>query len=65
MQLKLSMRCPICEREFEPAASTAKPFCSERCRLMDLGQWLDEGYSMPGLPLDELAEESESFESEP
>ncbi len=23
------------------------PFCSERCRMVDLGRWLDEGYSMP------------------
>jgi len=23
------------------------PFCSERCRLIDLGRWLDEGYSVP------------------
>jgi endogenous inhibitor of DNA gyrase (YacG/DUF329 family) len=42
------MRCPICEREFDPASpSAAKPFCSERCRLVDLGRWLGEGYSLP------------------
>lgn len=42
------MRCPICEREFDPAAEgAAKPFCSERCRLVDLGRWLGESYSMP------------------
>lgn len=42
------MKCPICEREFDPAGPTAaKPFCSERCRLVDLGRWLGEGYSFP------------------
>jgi endogenous inhibitor of DNA gyrase (YacG/DUF329 family) len=42
------MKCPICEREFDPAAPTAaKPFCSDRCRLVDLGRWLGEGYSFP------------------
>jgi endogenous inhibitor of DNA gyrase (YacG/DUF329 family) len=42
------MRCPICEREFDPAGQgVAKPFCSERCRLIDLGRWLGEGYSFP------------------
>ena len=41
------MRCPICDREFDPATSTAKPFCSDRCRTIDLGRWLGEGYSLP------------------
>jgi endogenous inhibitor of DNA gyrase (YacG/DUF329 family) len=44
------MRCPICEREFERGDSAAVPFCSERCRLIDLGRWLGEGYAMPGKP---------------
>jgi uncharacterized protein len=42
------MHCPICERDFDPASpAAAKPFCSERCRLIDLGRWLGEGYSFP------------------
>ena len=44
------MRCPTCEREFDSSESTALPFCSERCRLIDLGRWLDEGYSLPVVP---------------
>jgi endogenous inhibitor of DNA gyrase (YacG/DUF329 family) len=44
------MRCPTCEREFQPNESTALPFCSERCRLIDLGRWLDEGFSLPVVP---------------
>jgi hypothetical protein len=27
---------------------TWRPFCSERCRLADLGRWLSEGYRVPG-----------------
>jgi endogenous inhibitor of DNA gyrase (YacG/DUF329 family) len=50
------MRCPICEQEFDPAQSTAKPFCSERCRTIDLGRWLDETYQLP-LPPDPEADE--------
>ena len=45
--LYLHMRCPICRREFEPAESTALPFCSKRCWQIDLGRWLGEGYSVP------------------
>jgi endogenous inhibitor of DNA gyrase (YacG/DUF329 family) len=41
------MRCPICDKEFDRAQSTAAPFCSERCRSIDLGRWLGEIYSLP------------------
>ena len=41
------IRCPICEKQFDPAASTAMPFCSNRCRQIDLGRWLREVYSVP------------------
>jgi len=39
--------CPICGREFDQQLSPAMPFCSERCRLVDLGRWLDERYGLP------------------
>lgn len=42
----LNLRCPICEKTFNSAQSTALPFCSERCRLIDLGRWLDERYAL-------------------
>lgn len=42
-----TIRCPICEKQFDPAASAAMPFCSERCRQIDLGRWLREVYSVP------------------
>ena len=44
------MRCPTCETEFKPEASAAKPFCSSRCRTIDLGRWLDEAYVLPDVP---------------
>jgi endogenous inhibitor of DNA gyrase (YacG/DUF329 family) len=44
------MRCPICKREFESSQSGALPFCSERCRTIDLGRWLGEGYGLPVAP---------------
>jgi endogenous inhibitor of DNA gyrase (YacG/DUF329 family) len=45
--LSTLIRCPICERQFDPAESRAMPFCSERCRQIDLGRWLREVYSVP------------------
>ena len=42
-----TIRCPICEKQFDPAATLAMPFCSDRCRQIDLGRWLRESYSVP------------------
>ena len=39
-------RCSICDRAFDSEESPAMPFCSERCRLVDLGRWLEEGYGL-------------------
>jgi endogenous inhibitor of DNA gyrase (YacG/DUF329 family) len=44
-------RCPICRRPFEVptlADLPTFPFCSERCRLIDLGRWIDGSYTIPG-----------------
>jgi uncharacterized protein len=42
--------CPICGK---PATETSKPFCSERCRDVDLNRWLSGSYAIPGKPGDE------------
>ena len=43
--------CPTCRREVPWAESVPwRPFCSERCRLIDLGAWLDERHTIPGEP---------------
>lgn len=44
------MLCTICQSEFSPEESETMPFCSHRCKLIDLGRWLDEGYSLPTFP---------------
>ena len=41
------VRCPTCEKLFDPGESATMPFCSERCRLVDLGRWLDERIGLP------------------
>ncbi len=41
--------CPICGKAAKPRAENrAFPFCSERCKLIDLGKWLGEDYRIPG-----------------
>ncbi|MCR0981845.1 DNA gyrase inhibitor YacG [Roseomonas populi] len=42
-----SPACPICGRPSQPAT---RPFCSPRCRAVDLGRWLGETYAVPGEP---------------
>ncbi len=36
--------CPICGK---PAQAKHRPFCSQRCRLLDLGKWLNGSYAIP------------------
>jgi endogenous inhibitor of DNA gyrase (YacG/DUF329 family) len=36
--------CPICGK---PAVAAAKPFCSDRCRDVDLNRWLSGSYAIP------------------
>ena len=44
-------RCPTCERDLPPAhENPVHPFCSPRCKLIDLGNWLDGAYRIPGAP---------------
>jgi uncharacterized protein len=52
----LKVSCPICEREME-GESTADwlefPFCSRRCKTIDLGRWLSGRYTLPSEREDE------------
>lgn len=60
------LTCGICGRTFRSDESDALPFCSQRCRLIDLGHWLDEGYGLPyegspgDAPEDYLSEDDET-----
>lgn len=61
MKKKIEVTCPTCKTKFEYFSSEFRPFCSERCRLIDLGQWLTESYSMPAQKITE--EEAETIEN--
>ena len=45
---KRMVACPQCDNlsEYSPD-NPYRPFCSERCSLIDLGQWASEGYRVP------------------
>lgn len=44
------VKCPTCQREIDWAQAPFRPFCSERCKLIDLGAWLTEKHAIPGEP---------------
>ena len=46
-------KCPICGK---PAVEASKPFCSERCRDVDLNRWLSNAYVVPAKDDEEDAE---------
>jgi endogenous inhibitor of DNA gyrase (YacG/DUF329 family) len=52
--------CPICGKDVTPRSTNkAFPFCTARCKSIDLGKWLDEEYRVPATP-DEAGEGDES-----
>jgi endogenous inhibitor of DNA gyrase (YacG/DUF329 family) len=43
-----TVKCPTCRKETAWENNPHRPFCSERCRLIDLGAWISERYRIPG-----------------
>jgi uncharacterized protein len=41
------VKCPRCGKETEYHGNEFRPFCSERCKLLDFGAWADEKYALP------------------
>ena len=63
--MPMRLRCPTCKREIDWSdAHPYRPFCSERCRLIDLGAWLGEKHAIAGDSA-ELADEAAAPSEEP
>lgn len=43
----LKVKCPTCEKEFNYYSSEFRPFCAERCQMIDMGHWFNESYALP------------------
>jgi endogenous inhibitor of DNA gyrase (YacG/DUF329 family) len=55
-------KCPLCGKAFEVAKLADQPsfpFCSDRCRLVDLGRWIDGAYVLPEKSRDQTSAPSE------
>lgn len=53
--LRPTRPCPECGK---PSARDSYPFCSPRCRSVDLNRWLSDAYVIPGKPVDDSDQEN-------
>ncbi|NOS89347.1 MAG: DNA gyrase inhibitor YacG [Methylococcaceae bacterium] len=61
----LTVKCPTCQQAVAWIPEQAfKPFCSERCKLIDLGEWVMEAKRIPGdsINLDDPLDEDSFFQ---
>jgi len=56
----MKITCPICKRVTTWEENPYRPFCSERCKLIDLGKWVSEEYKIAG----EKAEEEQKTKND-
>jgi endogenous inhibitor of DNA gyrase (YacG/DUF329 family) len=59
------VKCPTCKRELVWEQAPYRPFCSERCRLIDLGAWLSDSRSIAGEAAGSTETETEFPEEHP
>ena len=57
------MKCPICGKPTTWQDNPDRPFCSERCRIIDLARWASEEYSV-SIPLPDISEDTEQLEQD-
>lgn len=43
------MHCPVCKQSVTSEGNPFQPFCSERCKLIDLDNWLEGRYTVPAV----------------
>jgi uncharacterized protein len=58
------VKCPICMTEVSWEGNPHRPFCSERCRLIDLGAWTEGRYRIPGEKINPESKEDDDDDEE-
>lgn len=58
------VHCPTCRTEVSWEENPHRPFCSERCRLIDLGAWAEDRYRIPGEKLQPDSEKENGNDEE-
>jgi hypothetical protein len=60
----MKFHCPICRRPTDSDANDEFPFCSERCKLLDLGAWASGKYVISEPVIDQASTEDSNQESD-
>jgi endogenous inhibitor of DNA gyrase (YacG/DUF329 family) len=55
----MMVRCPTCKNKTTWEENPWRPFCSERCKLIDLGRWASGEYKIEGEPVSEEKDPTE------
>ncbi|HEV8344560.1 MAG TPA: DNA gyrase inhibitor YacG [Candidatus Binatia bacterium] len=58
------VKCPICQTDVSWEENPHRPFCSERCRLIDLGAWVGGRYRIPGEKINAESKEENGEDEE-
>lgn len=61
MEKEFKVGCPTCNIAFNYYKSEFRPFCCEKCKMIDLGHWFDESYAIQGKDGTVYIENEESF----
>lgn len=57
----MELQCPTCKKTIRWSEEfPERPFCSERCKLIDLGEWASEGHVIAGEPATPANDDEES-----
>lgn len=58
---KTEIKCPRCGKKTFWQENTSRPFCSEICRLIDLGRWANEDYAIEGKQAPQSEEDNQNY----
>ncbi len=58
------VKCPTCRKEVYWENNQYRPFCSDRCRLIDLGAWAEERYRIRSEDLDAFSSDPDDDDDE-
>ncbi len=59
----MKRKCPTCKKKTKWKNNPFRPFCSERCKLIDLGRWASEEFRIEGEKISRETENTEENEA--
>ena len=62
MKKELVVKCPQCKKSFKYYSSEFRPFCADKCKMIDMGHWFEESYVLNGKSNTVYVEDPEMLE---